>query len=66
MYPLTRKNTMIPYRPRSNCGITSCRNSGMNARDEWSSTTTSAAMPRNESSQPSRGGRSAQSRWVIV
>ncbi|GGR32380.1 hypothetical protein GCM10010251_55620 [Streptomyces aurantiogriseus] len=47
---------MMPNRLVLNCGISSRRNSAMKAYDEWSNTTTSAAMPRNASSQPSRDG----------
>ncbi|MBB4911052.1 hypothetical protein H4W32_002087 [Actinophytocola algeriensis] len=56
MSPLTRKNTMMPYLLVLNSGISSRRNSAMKAYDEWSNTTTSAAMPRNASSQPDRAG----------
>ncbi|GAA0335844.1 hypothetical protein GCM10009540_64420 [Streptomyces turgidiscabies] len=34
MYPLTRKNTMMPNRLVLNSGISSRRNSGMKAYDE--------------------------------
>lgn len=45
---------MMPYRLVLNSGINSRRNSAMKEYDEWSNTTTSAAMPRNASSQPNR------------
>ncbi|GHH45352.1 hypothetical protein GCM10018775_34670 [Streptomyces umbrinus] len=47
---------MMPYRLVLNCGINSRRKSAMNVYNEWSKTTTSAATPRNASSQPNRDG----------
>src|SRR5688500_2265950 len=45
---------MMPYRLVLNWTISSGRSSAMKAYDEWSNTTTSAAMPRNASNQPNR------------
>ncbi len=48
---------MMPYLLVLNSGISARRNSAMKAYDEWSNTTTSAAIPRKASSQPIRDER---------
>lgn len=53
-YPLTRKNTNTPYRPKSNHGLAAPRTSGSSTSRECSNTTTMAARPRRASSQSMR------------